>query len=168
MIINAYRPHKKKGNRSNEKWESRWVSLAEFVSNWSGDTSTKVGAVIVDEKNNLISLGWNDLCRGIEDKPERRARPAKYLWTSHAEENSILNVCGRSGQVGCCTIYSSLFPCTGCARAIIQSTNLNIRKLVAPVTDLDTPNRDFRQSHEMLTEAGIQIKYSEKFLGSKV
>jgi len=161
-------PYQEKINRSLEKWESRWISLAEFISDWSGDTSTKVGAVIVDEKNNLISIGWNDLCRGVEDKPERRVRPDKYQWTEHAERNSVYNVAGRSGSVGCCTMYSSLFPCTDCARAIIQSTNLSITKIVVPITDLDTPNRDWRESHEMLTEAGIRIKYSEKFLRSKI
>jgi len=140
------------------KWNKRWMDMAQFVADWSGDTSTKVGAVIVDEENNLISLGWNDLCRGIEDKPERRERPEKYLWTEHAERNAVYNVAGRSGRVGHCTIYSTLFPCTDCARAIIQATNLDIRKVVVPTTDFNAPNRDFKESYAMLSEVGIAIK----------
>jgi dCMP deaminase len=143
------------------KWNKRWMDLAHFVAEWSGDTSTKVGAVIVDEENNLISLGWNDLCRGIKDTPERRTRPEKYKWTEHAERNAVYNVAGRSGRVGYCVIYSTLFPCTDCARGIIQATNLDIRQIVVPPTDLEQPNRDFMDSYAMLTETGRTIKFYE-------
>ena len=61
------------------KWDDRFLKLAELVSTWSKDPSSKVGAVIVDDKNRVISLGFNGLPRGVEDTKERlNTRELKY------------------------------------------------------------------------------------------
>lgn len=43
----------------------------------------------------------------------------KYLYVCHAELNAILNCDG--GKVRDCIVYTTLFPCNECAKAIIQS-----------------------------------------------
>ena len=73
-------------------WKTRWMDLTIFISQWSKDRSRKCGAIIVDDRNVLISIGWNGFPRGINDDIDaRHARPAKYQWTEHAERNAIYN-----------------------------------------------------------------------------
>ena len=73
-------------------WDLRWMSVASLVATWSKDRSRKCGAVIVDSRNVLVSLGWNGFPRGVADSPDyRHERPEKYLWTEHAERNAIYN-----------------------------------------------------------------------------
>ena len=42
-------------------------NLAKHIGSWSKDPSTKVGAVIVDDKNRIVSVGYNGFPRGVED-----------------------------------------------------------------------------------------------------
>ena len=41
-------------------WNLRFMQLADHIAQWSKDRSTKVGAVIVMDKN-PISMGYNGL-----------------------------------------------------------------------------------------------------------
>ncbi len=43
----------------NELWDRRFLEMAELVSNWSKDSSTRVGSVIVDGDKRVISTGYN-------------------------------------------------------------------------------------------------------------
>ena len=51
------------------KWDDRLLKLAEHVSQWSKDPSTKVGACIVDDNNRVISHGYNGFPKGVDDSP---------------------------------------------------------------------------------------------------
>src|SRR5699024_9380544 len=46
-------------NRRQEKWDARYMGLAYLVASWSKDPSTKVGCILVDQKNRFISSGYN-------------------------------------------------------------------------------------------------------------
>lgn len=102
------------------KWYRRFLKLAEHVSYWSKDPSTKVGAVIVDKHNRVVGMGYNGFPRGVMDHEERYAdRPTKYKYVVHAELNAILNA---AVPVDGATIFTYPFaPCTECAKAIIQA-----------------------------------------------
>jgi dCMP deaminase len=103
-------------------WDSRWMDMARLVASWSKDRSRKCGAVIVDSRNVLVSLGWNGFPRGVDDTVDaRHERPAKYHWTEHAERNAIYNAAANGHPTKGCTIYLPWYPCADCARAIIQS-----------------------------------------------
>ena len=52
------------------KWDNRFLNLAKHISTWSRDPSTQVGAVIVDNKKRIISVGFNGLAQGVEDLDE--------------------------------------------------------------------------------------------------
>lgn len=102
-------------------WNKRFLDIAELVSSWSKDPSTKVGAVIVDYNNRIVSLGYNGMPRAVVD--DEQPRDIRLLRTIHAEENAILfanrNLAGYS-------IYVSHFPCAHCAAVIIQSRISNV------------------------------------------
>ena len=69
-----------------DKWDIRFIGLAKHVSQWSKDPSTQVGAVIVDQKHRVISLGFNGFARGVRDLAERlENREMKYDMIIHLD-----------------------------------------------------------------------------------
>lgn len=73
------------------KWDNRFMDMAFLVSRWSKDPSTKVGAVIVDQNNRVVSVGYNGFAKWGNDSKERYDdRNFKYKGVIHAEENALL------------------------------------------------------------------------------
>ena len=104
----------------NEKWDRRHLHLAQEISRWSKDPSTKCGAVIVDAKRRPISWGYNGFPRGMEDRRELlELRDRKLDRTIHAEINALLTST-RSAK-GCTLYIYPFLPCSRCAVQIIQS-----------------------------------------------
>ena len=141
-------------------WDERWMDLCNLAASWSKDRSTGVGAVIVDDRNVLVSIGGNGFPRGInDDVDERHERPAKYSWTAHAEENAIVNAAGKGGggTVGC-KMYVNWYPCCPCARMIIQA---GITELIGREPDWSHHRfgSDFAIVKEMLEEAGVKVRF---------
>ncbi len=104
-------------------WDEYFMSIAVLSSMRSKDPSTQVGACIVDGEKKIISMGYNGMPHCCDDDvyPWERAEglESKYLYVCHAELNAILN--SHNGSVKGCTVYTTLFPCNECAKAIIQS-----------------------------------------------
>jgi dCMP deaminase len=100
-----------------DKWDTRFLDLAEQVGGWSKDPSTKVGAVIVRPDRTIASVGFNGFPRHVADVYSNRED--KLLRTVHAELNAILSA--RESLKGYHLYVSPLFPCAHCAAAIIQS-----------------------------------------------
>lgn len=134
----------------------------------SKDRSTKVGAVVIDDDFNVRISGYNGFPRGVNDDIDaRHARPAKYDWSAHSEENCVAQA-ARVGVslMGCTILLTSLFPCTGCSRMIIQS---GIKRVVAPrqkdegVGGADRTDWNEKETIalEMLAEAGVEVLYYE-------
>ncbi len=137
-------------------WESYFMSLAHLSALRSKDPNTGVGAVIVDETNRIVSIGYNGMPRGCDDAifpwdREGDFLNTKYAYVVHAELNAILNA-PRSVQG--CTIYVSLFPCNECAKAIIQS---GIKKVVYE-SDKYADTDGVKASKRMLTASGVTLK----------
>ena len=140
------------------RWDHRFLSLAQQIGSWSKDRSTRVGCVIVSPDRAVISSGYNEFPRGIDDEvPSRHERPEKYLWTEHAERNAIYNAAREGIRIRDCQLYLSWFPCADCARAIVQS---GIATLVAIRPDLNhlSWGEHFRIATALLTEGGVQIR----------
>ena len=101
------------------KWDLRYLDVAKMVATWSKDPSSKFGAVIVDQNNRVVSIGFNGFAKGFEDSDERlNDRPFKYRHILHGEENAILNA--RQDLTGC-TLYCNTVPCSLCMSRIVQS-----------------------------------------------
>lgn len=140
-------------------WDQRWMSLATLVSFWSKDRSRRCGAVIVDDRNVLVSIGWNGFPRGVDDDVDaRHDRPAKYMWTEHAERNAIYNAAANGHSTRGCTMYLPWYPCADCARAIIQSGITTIVG-VEPDWNDETYAADFAVVREMLAESSVQHRF---------
>jgi dCMP deaminase len=136
-----------------DKWDERFIRMAEHISTWSRDPSTQVGSVIVRPDKTIASLGFNGLPRHIADTPARlHDRDLKMKIIIHAETNSILNA--REPLAGF-TIYVFPFhPCSACAAAIIQA---GIKRVVCPVNDCPRWAANFELARMMFSEAGVAV-----------
>jgi dCMP deaminase len=140
-------------------WDARWMDLASLVATWSKDRSRKTGAVVVDQRNVVVALGWNGFPRGVDDEVERRhARPAKYQWTEHAERNALYNAAANGISTRGCRLYIPWYPCADCARGIIQS---GISEVIAFEPDWNDPTyaADFATVREMFEEVGTYVRF---------
>jgi dCMP deaminase len=143
------------------KWHRRFVDMAQTVAAWSKDRSTKVGAVIVRERT-LLSTGFNGFPVGVnDDVEERHGRPAKYLYTEHAERNAILQAAKFGIRLDGTTMYMNYapYPCADCTRAVIQS---GIKRIITSGIEFPGVSKDmwdghFRAAKEMLQEAGVVV-----------
>jgi dCMP deaminase len=138
------------------KWDLRFIELANHVSSWSKDPSTKVGAVIVTEDRRVLSMGYNGFPRGCPDREEDYAnREVKLKLVSHAERNALDNV---DVSVRGCTLYTTHFPCNECAKSIVQK---GITRVVSPFIDNDDYHTKFHTSEtkHMFRYAGVVINF---------
>ena len=102
------------------KWDLRFLDQAYSISLWSKDRSTKTGSVIVRD-NRILTTGYNGFPPGCDDEvPERHERPAKYLWTEHAEGNAMFQAARFGISLEGATMYNTFPPCAPCTRGIVM------------------------------------------------
>lgn len=137
-----------------EKWDKRYLALAEHIAQWSKDPSTKTGAIIVDSNNRVVSIGYNGFPRGVNDSPERlENREIKYKIIVHCERNALLFA---RGTVDGCRLYTWPFmSCAPCAAMVIQA---GIAEVIAPVSDNSRWIEDFKLAQTLFSEAGVRVR----------
>ena len=133
-------------------WNHYLMRFAETAAIKSKDPSTKVGCVIVGEDREILSTGFNGLPRGVADLPERMARPAKYLWTSHAEENAIAQAARVGARLKGSTAYVTHSCCSRCARMLIQA---GVASVIVGDGQTSMPKEEFEVAAVMFMEAGV-------------
>lgn len=140
------------------KWELRYLEMAKLVSTWSKDPSTKVGAVIVDSDNTVISVGFNGLPRRIQDTDQRlNNRDIKLKMIIHAEINAIITA---KRPLNGATIYTYPFmSCSQCAGLIIQS---GICRHISYKTNNERWKDSFDLALEMFDEARVIVNLLEE------
>lgn len=142
-----------------DKWAARYLDLASNVGGWSKDTSTKVGCIIASPDGVTLATGFNGLARGVADLPERMERPAKYVWTVHAEAAAVANAARSGARLDGAIAFVTHKPCSDCARLLI---NAGIRKIVTRRPDAGLAERfaeSFAVADAMLGEAGVEVVY---------
>lgn len=139
------------------KWVRRFLDHASHIAGWSKDPSTKVGAVAVDIDRVVLETGYNGIPRGVDDRPERMERPAKYLWTAHAEEN-LVSQAARPRLNGS-TVYVTHLCCCGCARMLI---NAGVAKVVCGSGETHMPKEQFDIALTMFAESGVEFEFGER------
>lgn len=107
-------------------WDEYFMGIALLTAQRSKDNSSQVGACIVNRENKILSLGYNGMPIGCLDDEMpwgREGTPldTKYMYVCHAELNAILNHASGTGSLRGARIYTTLFPCNECAKALIQS-----------------------------------------------
>lgn len=141
------------------KWYQRYMDLAEQVSTWSKDPNTKVGAVIVGSKGQILTQGYNGFPRGIKDTTKRlNDRDTKLKFVVHAEMNAIFNATYSGVSLDGATLYVYGLPiCSECAKGIIQ---VGIKKVVIVGKFIEARphwTESWKLSAEMFREAGVTI-----------
>ena len=143
-----------------QRWDLSFLEDADHVARRSKDRSRKVGCVIVNDRHTDLVRGWNGFPRGVNDDVDsRHDRPAKYRFTEHAERNAIYNAAAEGIALKGTTLYSTLYPCTDCARAIIQSGIKRVCTYEPSWDDEKLAVFNFRDSEAMFAEAGIVVDY---------
>ena len=138
-------------------WDEYFMGIALLTAMRSKDPNSQVGACIVSSENKILSLGYNGMPIGCSDDEmpwEREGAPldTKYMYVCHAELNAILNHAGPTLRGA--TLYSTLFPCNECAKAIIQAGV----KEVLYLSDKYASTAATRASKRMLDSAGVTYR----------
>jgi dCMP deaminase len=141
-------------------WDEYFMGVALLSAKRSKDPSTQVGACIVSEKNKIVGAGYNGLPMGCDDDDfpwEKNGEflDTKYPYICHAELNAILNNIGM--DLKGCKIYTALFPCNECSKAIIQSGITEVIYL----SDKYEGNDIFKASKIMLDKAAVKYRKVE-------
>lgn len=136
------------------------MGVALLSAKRSKDPATQVGACIVNNKNKIVGAGYNGLPAGCDDNEfpwdkQGDFLQTKYPYVCHAELNAILNNIGM--DLHGCRIYTALFPCNECAKAIIQSGITEVIYLSDKYNGSDTS----LASRRMLDTAGVQYRKVE-------
>ncbi len=139
-------------------WDHHWMEHAKQAAKPSKDPSTRVGCVIVNQKNRIVATGYNGFPQRIHDTTDRwQNRPVKYQYVIHAEENAMANaVADLEG----CTAYMTMAPCHNCMKMMIQR---GIIRIVCPPPDTLRWDDSHKLAREMAAEAGLS--WMEHFEG---
>jgi dCMP deaminase len=138
-------------------WDEYFMGIALLSAQRSKDPSTQVGACIVNKRNKIVGAGYNGLPAGCNDDEfpwhrEGDILETKYPYVCHAELNAILNNIGI--DLHGCRLYTTLFPCNECAKAIVQS---GITEVVY-LSDKYAGSNEHIASRKMLDSAAINCR----------
>jgi len=138
------------------KWDKRFIKLAEHISFWSKDPSTKCGSVIVDNDNRIVSVGFNGYPKGVPDD-DLDDRTNKYAKVIHGEVNSILfSKCDIKGY----TMYVwPMPPCSHCASVIIQSGISRVVTKRATEEQNERWGDLIKITEDMFKKASVKLEY---------
>jgi dCMP deaminase len=149
-----------------DKWDRRFMAIAEQVSLWSKDPGTKVGAVLVSG-NVIVATGYNGLPRHMADS-NLTDRDSKLSRTIHAEMNAMLNAMRQGASVAGCTLYvTPLVVCDRCAVHMVQAGIARV--VVRPLNPLNEYSgesevqwhRNGQLALRYFAESGVVVKVLE-------
>lgn len=114
--------------------DEAYMQMAEVWSQRSYATRSKVGALLVKEKQ-IISDGYNGMPAGFPNEEVELMEDAGLMGGKlvtnplvlHAEANAILK-CAKNGGVSSegSTLYVTMTPCVECCKLIIQAGIKNV------------------------------------------
>lgn len=138
-------------------WDEYFMGVALLSALRSKDPNTQVGACIVNHQNKIVGAGYNGLPIGCNDdefpwSKEGTFLETKYPYVCHAELNAILNNIGM--DLKGCKIYTALFPCNECTKAIIQAGIVEVVYLSDKYDGTDAS----KASKMMLDRAGVSYR----------
>ena len=152
-----------------DNWDEYFMRMAYLVSFKSRDPKTKIGSVLVREKN-VIATGYNSFPRKVLDLQERYAnRDLKLKMTNHSEENTILTSARLGINTSNSILYTFGIPCHVCSKAIIQGSisEIVIHAQWPNLTHSDAWIESIKLGKTMLNEAAINIRVFDKKLNLK-
>ena len=148
--------------KKQQKWDKRFMDMALMISSWStcARVDRQVGSVIV-KGHRIISTGYNGAPSGVMDCVARgycireklniaSGTRAEICFSTHAEQNAIVQASKLGIAVDGATIYVTHRPCVICTKLLI---NAGIKRIVYGYNYPD----EF--SVELLKQAGIELVY---------
>jgi len=136
------------------RWRSYLMAEAHLVATMSKD-ATQVGAVLTDQDGSVLLKAFNGPPRDVEDRPERRERPMKYLYSQHSERN-LLNFAAKHGiSTQNKVVFTTHYPCSQCAGSLIQA---GIVCIVVGDGMTNMPKYEFEAAATMFREAGVAVE----------
>lgn len=135
-------------------WHRYFMDMAHKVASRSKDPNTKVGCIVTSRDKVVVASGYNGIPQGVRDLPERMDRPAKYLWTAHAEENAVALAARVGASLRDGYAYVTHHPCSRCARSLIQA---GIQVVYVDRGTTNMPQEEFDVAKQMFTEAGVYV-----------
>ncbi|MDE7396034.1 MAG: cytidine/deoxycytidylate deaminase family protein [Clostridiales bacterium] len=147
-----------------DKWDKRFMDVADLVATWSScfQENRQVGAVIARDKR-ILTTGYNGASSGVESCKERgyclrrqqnipSGTRHEVCYATHAEQNAIIQAARLGLSVDGATLYCTHQPCVICAKMIINS---GIKRIVYREGYPD----EF--SLRLLDESGVSIERFE-------
>ena len=146
-------------------WNEYFMYIAELVALRSKDPHTQVGAVIVNEENKIMSVGYNGAPRDFDDNkvpwnrdPQLPYTQQKYPYICHAELNAVINYGGPLKDFKNSTVFVTLFPCDSCVKLLSQ---IGVKKVIY-LYDYHHDEPIYEASRIILDECGIEYKQFKK------
>lgn len=142
-----------------------FLKQCEAVKKESHDPDRQVGVIIANSVGHILATGSNKppIALGLAVRDSHSAIASdpewKYFVLEHAERNAINNARDLGRSVKGATMYSTLFPCADCARAISAA---GIGRLVAALPEADALRDEkwqqhFRYARQILELSGVQL-----------
>ena len=141
-------------------WDEYFMAIAKLTAIRSKDPNSQVGAVIVDKKNRVLSIGYNGAPNGFDDVDFPWAREGeeletKYPYVCHGELNAISNYSGDRKSLEGAKIYVTLFPCNECTKLIIQN---GIKEVIYACDKYKNTNGVIA-AKRMMDKCGVTYRY---------
>ena len=115
---------------SRPTWDRYYLNIAREASTRSNCIRRQVGALVVKQKS-IISTGYNGTPIGVKNcfdggclRCQSEAPPGEGYDTCvcvHAEQNAIVLAARHGNAVENGTLYTTLRPCFGCLKEVIQA-----------------------------------------------
>ena len=134
-------------------WTDYYMGFAQHAALKSKD-STQVGAILVGPDGEVRLTSYNGPPKGVLDLSDRRERPRKYLFASHAEANLVAFAAREGIRTAGCTVFVTHHPCSACARTLIQA---GIAKVVIGPGTTSMPDDEFEAAAVMFKEADVKV-----------
>lgn len=135
-----------------------FMSMAHLVSSRSTCVRRRVGAVIVKDKH-ILSTGYNGSPKGTKHCEELGCIREQLRVPSgtrhelcrgvHAEQNAVAQAAYFGVSVNGGTLYTTTFPCSMCAKILINS---GITEIVYDEGYIDDLSKD------LLSETGLKVR----------
>lgn len=138
------------------KWDSRFLRLAEHISKWSRDPSTQTGAVITRPDKTICSVGYNGFPINMEDASELyNNRNEKYDRIIHCEMNAVINA---KEKLNGYTLY--VWPFISCSRCAVHMIQCGIARVVSLSPSKDALSRwegSFDRTRSYFKECNVEV-----------
>lgn len=138
-------------------WDEYFSRITSEVATRSTCLRRHVGAILVLDKR-ILASGYNGAPRGVRHCSEVGCMRAEHNVPSgtrhelcrglHAEMNVLIQAANHGIRVQDATLYSTIFPCSLCAKMLI---NGGIRRVVAQGDYAD------QLAKELFAEAGVKV-----------